>query len=128
MASRLGQYCINVTDLDNSIRFYTEVMGLVVKQHIEIPEAKEVILGAAEGSDSTIQLAQQHARTTPIDHGDALWKLYVYADDCKKIYDAAIAFGCKSKMEPQVLTEWQCTVAFVYDPDGYAVEIVGPLK
>jgi hypothetical protein len=31
-------------------------------------------------------------------------------------------------MEPQVLTEWQCTVAFVYDPDGYAVEIVGPLK
>lgn len=123
MASRLGQFCINVTDLDHSIRFYTEVMGLQVQQHIEIPGAKEVILGA-DGSDCKLQLAQQLDRTTPINHGDALWKLYVYTDDCRRTYDAALAFGCKSQMEPQVLEEWKVTVAFVLDPDGYAVEIV----
>jgi lactoylglutathione lyase len=123
MKSRVGQYCINVTDLERSARFYSEVMGLEIQQRIEIPGAKEIVLGA-KGSDGKIQLAQQLDRTGPINHGDALWKLYIYTDDCRAVYDAALAFGCQSQMEPQVLEEWNVTVAFITDPDGYAVEIV----
>jgi len=49
----------------------------------------------------------------------------VYTDDCQAVYDKALAFGgCTSQMAPQVLTEWNCTVAFVADPDGYSIEIV----
>jgi len=124
MKSRVGQFCINVTDLERSTRFYSEVMGLEVQQHIEIPEAREVILGAAD-SDGKIQLAEQRERKSAINHGDALWKLYVYTDDCQAAYDRAMAFGgCQSQMSPQVLAEWNVTVAFVTDPDGYSIEIV----
>lgn len=125
MAARLGQYCINVTDLDRSTRFYTEVLGLEIRQRVDIPEAKEIILGGA--GDSTIQLAQQHARTTPINHGDALVKLYVYTDNLQAAYDGALAFGCKSQMVPTELKEWKCIIAFVADPDGYSVELVQQL-
>ena len=124
MKSRVGQFCINVTDLERSTRFYSEVMGLDIEQHIEIPGAKEVILGS-KNSDGKIQLAQQLERKPgPIDHGDALWKLYIYTDDCRAAHDAAVAFGGKSEMAPQELKEWNCTVAFITDPDGYKVEIV----
>ena len=124
MKSRVGQFCINVTDLERSARFYSEVMGLDIEQHIEIPGAKEIILGCKH-SDGKIQLAQQLERKPgPINHGDALWKLYIYTDDCQAAHDAAVAFGCKSEMAPQVLAEWHCTVAFISDPDGYKVEIV----
>jgi len=125
MKSRVGQFCINVTDLERSARFYSEVMGLEIQQHIEIPGAKEIILGSSD-SDGKIQLAQQLERSPgPINHGDALWKLYVYTDNCQEAYDKALAFGgCTSQMAPQVLAEWNVTVAFVTDPDGYSIEIV----
>lgn len=123
MKSRVGQYCINVTDLERSARFYSEVMGLEIQQRIEIPAAWEIILGSSD-SDGKIQLAQQKEQKGPINHGDAFYKLYIYTDDCRAAHDAAVAFGCKSTMAPQELKEWNCTVAFVADPDGYAVEIV----
>ncbi len=124
MKSRAGQYCINVTDLARSAQFYSEVMGLEIQQHIEVPGASEIILGSSH-SDGKIQLAQQLERKPgPINHGDALWKLYIYTDDCRKAYEGALAFGCESQMEPQVLTQWNVTCAFIKDPDGYSVEIV----
>lgn len=124
MTSRVGHFCINVTDLERSARFYSEVLGLEIEQHIEIPGVKEILLGS-KGADGKIQLAQQLERQPgPINHGDAFWKLYIYTDDCQAVHDAAVAFGCKSEMPPQFLKEWNVTVAFINDPDGYKVEIV----
>ena len=37
MASRLGQYCINVTDLEKSVDFYTNVLGMPLVKTLEIP-------------------------------------------------------------------------------------------
>lgn len=122
MKSRVGQYCINVTDLERSVRFYNEVFGLEIQQRFEIPDAHEALLGAPN-SDGKIQLAQQKNQQGPIQHG-ALYKLYIYTDDCRGAHDAAVAAGATSHMAPQELAEWNCTVAFVSDPDGYAVEIV----
>ena len=124
MASRLGQFCISVTDLDRSEDFYTRILGLEVQQRIEIPDAKELVLGA-EGSDGKIQLAQKTAQQGEIDHGDdALWKFYLYTDDINAIYSAAMDYGCESGQEPIKLEEWPVTIAFIIDPDGYKIELV----
>ena len=124
MASRLGQFCISVTDLERSEDFYTRILGLEVQQRIEIPDAKEIVLGS-EGSDGKIQLAQKTAQDGPIDHGDeALWKFYVDTDDIQGIYDAAIAYGCEAPQPPLKLEEWPVTIAFIIDPDGYKIELV----
>jgi lactoylglutathione lyase len=124
MASRLGQFCISVTDLEHSERFYSEVLGLVVEQRIEIPEAKEIVLGA-EGSDGKIQLAQKTQQRGAIDHGDeALWKFYLYTDDIVSLANAAEAFGCTVEMPPTELEQWPVTIAMILDPDGYRIELV----
>ena len=123
MENSLGQYCINVTDLDRSVEFWSEVIGIPVQSRTEIPTAKEVVLQAEVGG-SRIQLAQQLDQDGPIDMGSAMWKLYVDTEDCQGLYDKAIAWGCESVSEPQDLDRWPVTVAFIKDPDGYLIELL----
>lgn len=123
MASRVGQYCISVSDLEHSTTFYRDVLGLDELQRISIPGAEEVILGAA-GSDGKIQLAQREDVVPPIKHGNALWKLYLYCDDIEAICRGVEDFGCKVTSAPQRLEQWSVIVAFVTDPDGYSIEVI----
>ena len=123
MENSLGQYCINVSDLDRSVEFWSEVIGIPVQSRTEIPTAKEVVLQAEVGG-SRIQLAQQLDQDGPIDMGTAMWKLYVNTDNCQALFDKAVAAGCESVSSPQHLDRWPVTVAFVKDFDGYLVEIV----
>lgn len=123
MSSRVGQYCITVSDLEHSTAFYRDVLGLKELQRISIPGAEEVILGAAD-SDGKIQLAQRDDVVPPIQHGNALWKLYLYCDDIEAVCRAVQAFGCEVVSAPQRLEQWSVVVAFVNDPDGYSIEVI----
>jgi lactoylglutathione lyase len=123
MENSLGQYCINVRDLDRSVAFWEGVVGIPVQSRTEIPGAKEVVLQAEVGG-SRIQLAQHDDNDGPIEMGTAVWKLYVDTEDCQAVYDKAIAAGCESVTPPKQLDRWPVTVAFIKDPDGYLIEFV----
>jgi lactoylglutathione lyase len=117
----LGQYCLNVGDIDATIAFY-EVLGLTCTSRTEIPQAYEAILESpADGGK--LQLAQQKHQDGPIRMG-SMWKLYVNTDDCQALFDAAVAAGHASLVAPMRLDRWPVTIAFVGDPDGYQVELV----
>jgi lactoylglutathione lyase len=123
MATTVGQYCINVTDLERSVRFYEDVIGLKVQSRTQIPNVDEVVLAADVGG-GRLQLAQHLDRSGPIDHGTALWKIYMNVDDCEAVHQRAVDAGHESTMAPQRLDRWPVTVAFILDPDGYSVELV----
>jgi lactoylglutathione lyase len=123
MENSLGQYCINVSDLDRAVEFWEKVVGIPVQSRTEIPNVKEVVLQAAAGG-SRIQLAQHLDREGPIDMGTAMWKIYVDTDDCQGLYERAIAAGCESVSAPQKLDRWPVTVAFITDFDGYLIELM----
>ncbi|MEX1007753.1 MAG: VOC family protein [Acidimicrobiia bacterium] len=123
MESWLGQYCINITDLEKTIAFY-EAIGLTCTSRTDIQVAKEAILEDANGKGGKIQLAQQLKQEGPIDMGTAFWKLYVNTNDIDRMYKAAIDFGCGSVTVPARAERWPVTVGFVKDPDGYLVEFV----
>ena len=123
MGQILGQYCINVTDLERSVAFWEGVMGIPVQSRTEIPNAKEAVLQAPQGG-SRLQLAQHLDHEGPIDMGSAMWKIYVNTDDVHGLYDKAIAAGCESVSEPARLERWPVTIAFVKDLDGYLLELI----
>ncbi|MCA9512443.1 MAG: VOC family protein [Myxococcota bacterium] len=124
MTSKLGQYCINVSDLEASARFYQEALGLELLVRTDVsPTVQEVIVGA-KGEGAQLQLAQHLDREGPIEHGNAFWKLYVETDDCAGLYARALAAGATAEMEPRALDKWPVTIAFVKDPDGYLIELV----
>jgi lactoylglutathione lyase len=123
MPTTVGQYCIYVSDMDRSIAFYTDVIGLKVQGRTEIDDVHEAHLAADEGG-GRLQLAERYNGGQPIDHGFALWKIYFNVDDCAATHDKAVAAGYESTMPPTRLDRWPVTVAFVNDPDGYNVELV----
>lgn len=123
MPSTVGQYCIYVSDLERSVHFYTEIIGLKEQGRTEIPGVNEVHLAADEGG-GRLQLAHRHDEPQPIDHGFALWKIYMNVDDCVATHKKAVDAGYTSTMEPERLERWPVTVGFVNDPDGYSVEII----
>jgi lactoylglutathione lyase len=123
MATTVGQYCINVTDLERSERFYEDIIGLKVQSRTQIPNVNEVVLAADVGG-GRLQLAQWLDRSGPIDHGTALWKIYMNVDDCVAVHRRAVEAGFTSTMEPQRLDRWPVTVGFILDPDGYSIELI----
>ena len=125
MRAWLGQYCINVTDLDRTMGFY-ETLGLTNTSRTDIPNALEAIMEDAGGKGGKIQLAQQKDNSGPIDHGNAFWKLYINTNDIEKMYNAALGAGYESQSAPVKLDRWPTTVGFLRDPDGYLVEIEQP--
>ncbi len=122
MTTWLGQYCINVTDLDRTVGFY-EALGLECTSRTEIEHALEAII-ENPGRGSKMQLAQQKDQDGPIEMGSAMWKLYVNTDDIEATYSAALAAGGSTVSAPERMERWPVTIAFVADPDGYQVELV----
>lgn len=123
MASRVGQYCIWVSDLERSVQFYEEIIGLKVQSRTEIPGVKEAVLAADEGG-GRIQLAHAFEKPVPVDHGNALWKIYMLVDDAMAVHDKAVAAGYTSTMVPERLDRWPVIVGFILDPDGYNIELL----
>jgi lactoylglutathione lyase len=123
MAAWLRQFCIYVSDIDATIKFY-ETLGLEVTSRTVITD--DIIEAVVENPErgAWLQLAQNKKIKPPIDMGTAMWKLYVYTDDCRGTYDRAIAAGYASETAPFSPERWPITMAFVKDPDGYLVELV----
>jgi lactoylglutathione lyase len=127
VTSWVRQFCIYVKDLDRTIAFY-ETLGLTCTARTKITdEITEAILENPE-KGGWIQLAENTAIEGPIDMGSSVWKLYVYTDDCQKIYDAAMAAGYQSVDPPQQLDRWPVIMAYIQDPDGYLIELLQRLE
>jgi catechol 2,3-dioxygenase-like lactoylglutathione lyase family enzyme len=120
--SWLGQFCINVSDLDRTVAFY-ETLGLQCTSRTTIQGAEEAILEHPD-KGGKLQLAQHEDQDGPVVMGTALWKLYVNTDEIEAIHAAAVAAGHESVMAPTRMERWPVTVGFVADPDGYQVELV----
>ena len=123
MGSWLRQFCIYVSDIEATIKFY-ETLGLECTSRTKITEEIDEAVVENPERGAWLQLAQNKAIKPPIDMGTAMWKLYVYCDDCQALYDKAIAAGCESVTPPTQLDRWPVTVAFIKDFDGYLIEFV----
>ena len=79
MTAWIGQYCIFVRDLDESVKFY-EALGLSNTSRTDLGEITEAIVENPE-KGGKLQLAQKLDQNGPIDMGNAFWKLYVATND-----------------------------------------------
>ena len=118
----VGQYCLYVSDLQQTIKFY-ETLGLTCTSQTDIPNAqrgdpRERRRARAARSSSRKKLEDRHRSTW----ARAMWKLYVHTDDCEGLHKAAVDAGYREMMAPMRLERWPTTISFLSDPDGYQVE------
>lgn len=124
--SRFLHTMLRVRDLDASVKFYTEILGMTELRRRDVPDGKYtlVFLGFASNPEQAeIELTYNYG----VDHyeiGTAFGHLAVSMPD---VYDACArikAAGGKVTREAGPVKFGTTVIAFVEDPDGYKIELI----
>ncbi|MDX9731355.1 MAG: lactoylglutathione lyase [Bdellovibrionales bacterium] len=117
---------IRVGNLEESIRFYRDVLGMKVISHDEYPEGKFTLVFLSYGTtkqDPCIELTYNWDRDG-YSLGDGFGHIALGTGDiyaaCEKIRSA----GGKIVREPGPMKHGATVIAFVEDPNGYKIELI----
>ncbi|WP_155689032.1 lactoylglutathione lyase [Aliivibrio fischeri] len=115
---------IRVTDLKQSIEFYTKVLGMKVLDHSENNEYRYtlVFVGYEEGGTS-IELTYNWD-TDSYDMGNAFGHLALGVQDIYAACDNIKALGGNVTREAGPVKGGTTHIAFITDPDGYQIELI----
>ena len=118
-----NHFNFNVFDLERSLRFYDEALGLkpVREKNVEDGSYRLVFLGDG-ATDFTLELTWLREREAPYDLGEQEFHLALVADDMEKAHARHEALGCICFENPKM------GIYFIEDPDGYWIEIIPPRK
>jgi lactoylglutathione lyase len=117
---------LRVGDLDRSVRFYTEVLGMKVLRTTDRPEQKYSLAFVGydtEDKASVVELTYNYG-VPKYEMGGAFGHLAIEVDNCAQACDAVRAKGGKVTREAGPVKGGSTVIAFVEDPDGYKIEFI----
>lgn len=110
---------INVRDLEASIAFYQETLGLEVGRMIEPEDGSfKIVYLKSEGSNHALELTWLRDWDRPYNLGDNEFHLAFYTDDYEGAYKKHKDMGCI------VYENESMGIYFIADPDGYWTEVI----
>jgi lactoylglutathione lyase len=123
---RLLHTMIRVGDLDRSIAFYTEVLGMRLLRRTDYPSGRftNVFVGYDDETKAAVLELTHNWDTTSYEHGNAFGHVAVEVDDAAKACDEVRKRGGKVVREAGPMKHGTTVIAFVEDPDGYKIEFV----
>lgn len=126
MSKRILHTMLRVGDLDRSINFYTNVLGMKLLRKSENKEFEYTLafIGYAEESESAVIELTYNWGTSEYDLGNGYGHIAISADDiyaaCEEIRQAS----GEIIREPGPVKGGTVEIAFVKDPDGYSIELI----
>jgi lactoylglutathione lyase len=123
---RLLHTMIRVGDLDRSIEFYTQVLGMRLLRRSDYPSGRftNAFVGYEDESKAAVLELTHNWDTKSYDQGNAYGHVAVEVDDAYKACDEVRKRGGKVSREPGPMKHGTTVIAFVEDPDGYKIEFV----
>ena len=124
---RLLHTMVRVANLDESIKFYTEVLGMKLLRKKDYPSGKFTLAFVGYGSESE-QAVIELTHNWDVDHyelGNAYGHIALEVDDVYEACDKIKARGGKVVREAGPMKSGTTILAFVEDPDGYKIELLG---
>lgn len=124
---RLLHTMIRVCDLDRSIAFYTEILGMTLLRRKDYPDGKFTLafLGFGDEADHTVVELTHNWETASYEHGNAFGHIAIEVGDVYKACDEIKQHGGNVIREAGPMKHGTTTLAFVEDPDGYKIELLG---
>ncbi|MBY8317158.1 lactoylglutathione lyase [Vibrio fluvialis] len=124
--NRILHTMLRVGNLDRSIEFYTQVMGMKLLRKNENAEYKYTLafLGYGDESEGAVIELTYNWGVESYDMGNAYGHIAIGADDIYATCDAIKAAGGNVTREPGPVKGGTTHIAFVKDPDGYMVELI----
>jgi len=123
---RILHTMIRVGDLDRSLAFYTEVLGMQQLRRQDYPDGRFTLAFVGYGPESegaVIELT--HNWDTPAyELGNGFGHIALEVDDAYAACAAIKARGGKVVREAGPMQHGTTVIAFVEDPDGYKIELI----
>jgi lactoylglutathione lyase len=126
-AFTLAHAMLRVADLDRSIAFYTEKLGMRVLERREHKKNQfsQAYLGYAQGfAGMTIELVQNWQQEGDYVPGDAFGHIAIRVNNIVRLCDRLAAEGVPMPRPPRGQRHGENIVAFIADPDGFRIELV----
>jgi lactoylglutathione lyase len=123
---RLLHTMLRITDLERSLRFYTEVMGMELLRRRDYPGGRFTLafVGYGKESDTAVLELTHNWDTDSYELGSAYGHIAIGVDDIVACCAAIAAQGGRVVRQPGPMQHGSTVIAFVEDPDGYKVELI----
>jgi len=123
---RLLHTMLRVGDLEKSIAFYRDVLGMQLLRRNDYPEGKFTLafLGYGKEEENTVLELTHNWDTEHYDLGNGYGHIAIGVDDVYAACERIRASGGKVVREPGPMKHGSTVLAFVEDPDGYKVELL----
>lgn len=126
---RLLHTMLRVGDLDRSIAFYRDVLGMTLLRRQDYPEGRFTLafIGYGYEADHTVLELTYNWDTSSYDLGNGYGHIAIGVDDVYAACEKIRAAGGKIVREPGPMKHGSAILAFVEDPDGYRIELLSEL-
>jgi len=123
---RLLHTMIRVGDLDKSITFYTDTLGMQLLRRKDFPGGKFTLafLGYGDESENTVLELTHNWDTDSYDLGNGYGHIAIGVDDVYAACERIRNVGGNVVREPGPMMHGSTVIAFVEDPDGYKIELL----
>lgn len=127
MQFKILHICFRVENLEKSVRFYEEALGYNEVKRLDYPE-HEFTLVYLQDPASTIEIELTYNYDHgPYERGNGYGHFAVETEDLMKSYEKHKAMDCIAD-EISGLPDGKTSFYFIQDPDGYQIEVIGPVK
>jgi len=123
---RILHTMLRVGDLDKSITFYTEVMGMQLLRKRDNEEYKYTLafVGYGDESEEAVLELTYNWDTSEYDLGNGYGHIAIEVENAAETCDAIRNNGGKVTREAGPVKGGTTVIAFVEDPDGYKIELI----
>ena len=124
---RLLHTMLRVTDLEASLKFYCDVLGMRLLRQKDYPQGKFTLafVGYGEEADSTVLELTHNWDVSEYALGDAYGHIAVGVEDVYAACEEVEQRGGRVVRPAGPMKGGTTVIAFVEDPDGYKIELVG---
>lgn len=123
---RILHTMIRVGDLERSLNFYTEVLGMRLLRRKDYPDGKFTLafVGYGEEADEAVIELTYNWDVEAYELGNAFGHIAIGVEDIKETCAEIKRRGGKVVREPGPMKHGTTVIAFVEDPDGYKLELI----
>jgi len=124
---RLLHTMLRVGDLQRSIDFYTGVLGMRLLRQKDYPDGRFTLafVGYGDERDSTAIELTHNWDTDRYDLGEGFGHIAIEVDDVYQAVEDLRSRGGKVIREAGPMNAGTTLIAFIEDPDGYQIELLG---